>query len=339
MEILIGLLIIAVGSFCQSSSYVPINKVKEWNWESFWLIQGVFAWLVFPLLGALLGVPQGGSLFKLWSAGGAGMSILYGILWGIGGLTFGLSMRYLGVALGQSIALGTCAGFGTLFPALFAGTDLLTGDGLILLLGVCITLAGIAVIGYAGSLRTQTMSEEEKQAAIKDFALTKGLLVALLAGVMSACFALGLDAGTPIKEAALQEGVEGLYAGLPVIFLVTLGGFLTNAVYCLQQNVSNQSMGDYAKKKVWGNNLLFCMLAGILWYMQFFGLEVGKSFLTGSPVLLAFSWCILMALNVTFSNVWGIILKEWQGASVKTIVVLVFGLLILIFSLVFPNLF
>ena len=183
------------------------------------------------------------------------------------------------------------------------------------------------------------MSEEEKQAAIKDFALTKGLLVALLAGVMSACFALGLDAGTPIKEAALQEGVEGLYAGLPVIFLVTLGGFLTNAVYCLQQNVSNKSMGDYAKKKVWGNNLLFCMLAGILWYMQFFGLEVGKSFLTGSPVLLAFSWCILMALNVTFSNVWGIILKEWQGASVKTIVVLVFGLLILIFSLVFPNLF
>lgn len=339
MEILIGLLIIAVGSFCQSSSYVPINKVKEWNWESFWLIQGVFAWLVFPLLGALLGVPQGGSLFKLWSAGGAGMSILYGILWGIGGLTFGLSMRYLGVALGQSIALGTCAGFGTLFPALFAGTDLMTGDGLILLLGVCITLAGIAVIGYAGSLRTQTMSEEEKQAAIKDFALTKGLLVALLAGVMSACFALGLDAGTPIKEAALQEGVEGLYAGLPVIFLVTLGGFLTNAVYCLQQNVSNKSMGDYAKKKVWGNNLLFCMLAGILWYMQFFGLEVGKSFLTGSPVLLAFSWCILMALNVTFSNVWGIILKEWQGASVKTIVVLVFGLLILIFSLVFPNLF
>ena len=339
MEILIGLLIIAVGSFCQSSSYVPINKVKEWNWESFWLIQGVFAWLVFPLLGALLGVPQGGSLFKLWSAGGAGMSILYGILWGIGGLTFGLSMRYLGVALGQSIALGTCAGFGTLFPALFAGTDLLTGDGLILLLGVCITLAGIAVIGYARSLRKQTMSEEEKQEAIKDLALTKGILVALLAGVMSACFALGLDAGTPIKEAALQEGVEGLYAGLPVIFLVTLGGFLTNAVYCLQQNVSNQSMGDYAKKKVWGNNLLFCMLAGILWYMQFFGLEVGKSFLTGSPVLLAFSWCILMALNVTFSNVWGIILKEWQGASVKTIVVLVFGLLILIFSLVFPNLF
>ena len=339
MEIIIGLIIIAIGSFCQSSSYVPIKKVKEWSWESFWLLQGVFAWLVFPLLGALLGIPQGSSLFDLWGTGGAPMSIFYGILWGVGGLTFGLSMRYLGVALGQSIALGTCAGFGTLFPAIFAGTNLFEGNGLILLLGVCITLSGIAIIGYAGSLRTKNMSKKEKRAAVKDFALTKGLLVALLAGVMSACFALGLDAGTPIKEAALAGGVEGLYAGLPVIFLVTLGGFLTNAVYCLQQNIANKTMSDYAKSNVWGNNLIFCALAGVLWYMQFFGLEMGKSFLTGSPVLLAFSWCILMALNVTFSNVWGILLKEWKGVSTRTITVLITGLVVLIFSLVFPNLF
>ena len=339
MNALIGLLVIAFGSFCQSSSYVPIKKVKDWSWESFWLIQGVFAWLVFPLLGSLLGVPHEGSLTELWSAGGAGMSILYGILWGVGGLTFGLSMRYLGVALGQSISLGTCAGFGTLLPAIFSGTNLLQGNGLILLSGVCVTLAGIAVIGYAGSLRATDMSKNEKRAAVQEFALTKGLLVALLAGVMSACFALGLDAGTPIKEAALAGGVEGLYAGLPVIFLVTLGGFLTNAAYCIQQNLANHTLRDYKQKGVWTNNLVFCALAGILWYMQFFGLEVGKSFLTESPVLLAFSWCILMALNVTFSNIWGIVLKEWKGVSAKTIGVLITGLAILIFSLVFPNLF
>ena len=339
MNALIGLLVIAFGSFCQSSSYVPIKKVKDWSWESFWLIQGVFAWLVFPLLGSLLGVPHEGSLTELWSAGGAGMSILYGILWGVGGLTFGLSMRYLGVALGQSISLGTCAGFGTLLPAIFAGTNLLQSNGLILLSGVCVTLAGIAVIGYAGSLRATDMSKNEKRAAVQEFALTKGLLVALLAGVMSACFALGLDAGTPIKEAALAGGVEGLYAGLPVIFLVTLGGFLTNAAYCIQQNLANHTLRDYKQKGVWTNNLVFCALAGILWYMQFFGLEVGKSFLTESPVLLAFSWCILMALNVTFSNIWGIVLKEWKGVSAKTIGVLITGLAILIFSLVFPNLF
>ena len=330
MNTLIGLLIIAIGSFGQSSSYVPINKVKGWSWESFWLIQGVFAWLVFPLLGALLAIPAGSNLIELWGTGGALPAIVYGVLWGVGGLTFGLSMRYLGVAL------GTCAGFGTLFPALFAGKDLLHGDGLMLLIGVCITLAGIAVIGYAGSLRSKNRSEGEKKAAVKDFALTKGLLVALLAGVMSACFALGLDAGTPIKDAALAGGVAPLYAGLPVIFLVTLGGFFTNAVYCIQQNVKNKTGKEYlsVKGNTFINNLLFCALAGVLWYSQFFGLEMGKSFLGGSPILLAFSWSILMSLNVTFSNVWGILLKEWKGCGSRTIGVLLLGLVILVTSII-----
>ena len=340
MEILLGLLIIAIGSFGQSSSYVPINKVKNWAWESFWIVQGIFAWLVFPLLGALLGVPEGMGLFELLGNGGAAKAIVYGILWGVGGLTFGLSMRYLGVALGQSISLGTCAGFGTLLPAIFAGSNLFQGQGLILLVGVCITLAGIAVIGYAGSLRSKNMTEEEKKAAIKDFALTKGLLVALLAGVMSACFALGLDAGTPIKEAALTNGVKPLFAGLPVILLVTFGGFLTNAAYCIQQNIKNKTGKDYFSVPggIFVNNVLFCALAGVLWYSQFFGLEMGKSFLVDSPLLMAFSWSILMSLNVTFSNVWGILLKEWKGCNSKTISVLVIGLVILVFSVFAPSL-
>lgn len=340
MDVLLGLLIIAIGSFGQSSSYVPIKKIKSWEWENFWLVQGIFAWLVFPLLGALLAVPEGGSLFLLLSSGGALMSIIYGVLWGVGGLTFGLSMRYLGVALGQSISLGTCAAFGTLFPALMAGTDLFHGEGLVLLLGVCITLAGIAVIGYSGSLRSRSMSEEEKKAAVKDFALTKGLLVALLAGVMSACFALGLDAGSSIKEAALSANVNPLYAGLPVILLVTFGGFLTNAAYCFWQNIKNGTTKDYFKvsPSLFINNVLFCMLAGVLWYSQFFGLEMGKSFFTDNVVLMAFAWSILMSLNVVFSNLWGIILREWAGADRKTLVALGIGLLILIFSIFFPSL-
>lgn len=335
MNTLIGLVIIAIGSFGQSSSYVPIKKVKSWSWESFWMVQGIFAWLVFPLLGALLGIPETGNLLTLWSSGGALSAILYGLLWGIGGLTFGLSMRYLGVALGQSIALGTCAGFGTLFPALFAGKDLWQGEGLMLLIGVCVTLSGIAIIGYAGSLRSRNMTDEQRRAAVKDFALTKGLLVALLAGVMSACFALGLEAGIPIKEAAIAGGVDTLYAGLPVIFLVTLGGFCTNAAYCLQQNLKNKTGHEYFSLKagLLTRNLLFCALAGVLWYSQFFGLEMGKSFLADSPVLLAFSWSILMSLNVTFSNLWGMILKEWKGASGPTIGILILGLVVLVSSI------
>lgn len=340
MNTILGLLIIAIGSFGQSSSYVPINKVKNWSWESFWLVQGLFAWLVFPFLGALMAVSGDSSLGEILSAGGAWKAVGYGVLWGIGGLTFGLSMRYLGVALGQSISLGTCSGFGTLLPAVFAGTNLFHGEGLILLIGVCITLAGIAVIGYAGSLRAKNMTEEEKKAAIKDFALTKGLLVALLAGVMSACFALGLDAGGQIKAKAIELGASSLFAQNPVTLLVTFGGFLTNFVYCVFQNVKNKTGKDYLSVpgKVLVNNVLFCALAGVLWYSQFFGLGAGQSFFEPGSVMMAFSWSILMALNVIFSNVWGIILKEWKGCNAMTMVVLMVGLLILIFSVFYPQL-
>jgi L-rhamnose-H+ transport protein len=342
MEVLLGLLIIAIGSMGQSSSYVPIKKVKEWSWESFWLVQGVFAWLVFPYLGALLAIPDGHSLGELLSAGdnAAWKAIFFGVLWGIGGLTFGLSMRYLGIALGQSIALGTCSAFGTLIPALMTGTDLFTGEGLILLIGVSVAIAGIAVIGYAGSLRAKNMTDEQKKAAVKDFALGKGLLVALLAGVMSASFNLGLEAAEPIRLKAVELGTDALYSGLPAILMVTMGGFVTNAIYCLFQNVKNKTLKDYTSVSgsVWVNNLLFTALAGILWYSQFFGLALGKSFFDEGSVMMAFSWSILMSLNVTFSNVWGIILKEWKGAGSKTITVLVIGMLILIFSLVLPTL-
>ena len=335
MEIVIGLLIIAIGSFCQSSSYVPINKIKKWSWESYWLVQGVFAWLVFPILGASLAVPEGSSLFELYASypKESLLTALFGVLWGVGGLTFGLSMRYLGVALGQSIALGTCAGLGTILTPLLLGRpgDLTAS----VVIGVVVTLLGIAVIGVAGNMKSQSLSEEEKRAAVKDFNFTKGIAVALLAGFMSACFNIGLGFGEVLN---FGDATADIYKTLPATFMVTLGGFMTNAVYCLYQNARNKSFGDYAQGNLWLNNLLFCALAGVLWYSQFFGLSLGKGFLTDSPSLLTFSWCILMALNVVFSNVWGIILKEWKGCSRKTIVVLLAGIAILILSSFLPEL-
>jgi L-rhamnose-H+ transport protein len=333
MDIFIGLLIIAIGSFCQSSSYVPINKVKSWSWESFWLTQGVFAWLIFPLLGALLAVPTGHSLFEIYAAHPTDTlwSVFFGILWGVGGLTFGLSMRYLGVALGQSIALGTCAGLGTLLTPVFTGK---TGDlTMPVIVGVVITLVGIAIIGIAGSMKSANMSEEEKKKAVKDFNFTKGILVALLAGFMSACFSIGLGFG----ENLCFTDTADIYKTLPATFMVTLGGFLTNAVYCFFQNTKNKTWKDYGKTSLYFNNISFCALAGLLWYSQFFGFSLGKGFLSSSAVLLTFSWCILMSLNVTFSNVWGIILKEWKGCNAKTIVVLLIGLIVLIVSSFLPQ--
>ena len=342
MAIIIGLIIIAIGAFCQSSSYVPINKVKEWSWESFWLTQGVFAWLVFPFLGALLAVPSGHSLCELFTADNSfniWMTILFGVLWGVGGLTFGLSMRYLGVALGQSIALGTCAALGTILgPVMlnivFPNAGHLEKLTSAVLIGVLITLLGIAIIGVAGHMKAQTLSEEEKRKAVKDFNFPKGIIIALLAGFMSGCFNIGLEFGSELHFAE----TNGMFKSLPATMLVTLGGFVTNAVYCLYQNAKNKSWGDYGKTNLYANNLFFCILAGLLWYSQFFGLSLGKGFLTESPTLTTFAFCILMALNVVFSNVWGIILKEWKGVSKKTLVVLIIGIIVLIVSTFIPEL-
>ena len=338
MYIFIGLLIIAIGAFCQSSSYVPINKIKAWSWESYWIVQGVFAWLVFPLLGALLSLSgTGGSFGDLLALMQADpratwLTILFGALWGVGGLTFGLSMRYLGVALGQSLALGTCSALGAILGPVFTGHahDLTSS----VIIGVVVTLIGIAIIGIAGAMKAAGLPEEERRKAVKDFNFGKGIFVALLAGFMSACFNIGLSFGQDLY----LPGTRTIFQSLPATMLVTFGGFLTNACYCFFQNAKNKTWGDYRKKALWGNNLLFCCLAGLLWYSQFFGLSLGKGFLTDYPVLITFSWCILMALNVTFSNVWGIILKEWKGASKKTVTVLLIGLAVLIFSTFLPQL-
>lgn len=334
MFVVIGLLIIAIGAFCQSSCYVPINKIRNWSWESYWLVQGIFAWLIFPLFGALLAVPAGHSLFEIYAAfpKESLMTVLFGALWGVGGLTFGLSMRYLGVALGQSIALGTCSALGAILGPVFTGrTADLTSS---VIIGVVVMLVGIAIIGVAGGMKAASLPEEEKKKAVKDFNFSKGLLVAFLAGFMSACFAIGLSFGAPLVWAETKP----VFATLPATLLVTFGGFLTNAVYCLSQNARNRTFSDYRQCSLWGNNLLFCALAGLLWYSQFFGLSLGKGFLTDYPVLITFSWCILMALNVTFSNVWGIILKEWKGLNARTITVLVCGLAVLVFSTFLPQL-
>src|SRR5574344_450646 len=335
MEILFGLLIIAVGAFCQSSSYVPIRKIRSWSWETFWLVQGLFAWLIFPFAGAMLAVPSDASLFGLYACypRETALTGVFGMLWGVGGLTFGLSMRYLGVALGQSIALGTCAGLGTILTPLFLGRpgDLTAS----VICGVVATLIGIAIIGVAGHLKSKGLSDEAKKEAVKDFNFPKGILVALSAGFMSACFNIGLGFGEPLN---FGDATADIFKTLPATFLVTFGGFLTNAAYCLFQNARNKTFGDYANGKVWAGNLLFCALAGLVWYSQFFGLSLGKGFLTSPESLMSFSWCILMALNVTFSNVWGIILKEWKGCSRKTITVIILGIIVLIISSFMPQL-
>ena len=331
MNAMEGILLMAIGSLGAASFYVPFKKVKKWSWESYWIMQGVAAWLVAPLLFAWFTIPDG-ALFEVLEETPENTKwivILSGALWGIGGLTFGLSIRYLGVALGQSIALGLTAAFGTLIPPIVNSDNTLSW---VLILGVSICVAGIAIIGYAGSMKNKSMSEKERKAAVAEFALKKGILIAVLAGVMSACFNFGLEAGKPIEQIARSYGANTLYLKNPTLVFILWGGFATNAIYCFWLNIRKGTYRDYFRYGggVFINNLFFTFLAGFLWFLQFHFLGMGQSKLPEE--LAVFGWSILMALNISFSNIWGIILNEWRGASRQTMVVLIVGIFVLIAS-------
>jgi L-rhamnose-H+ transport protein len=335
MDPLTGIILIALGSMGAASFYVPFKKVKEWAWESYWITQGLAAWIIAPALFAFIFIPDGELIPIIREAPSSAklMAMFFGALWGFGGLTFGLSIRYLGVALGQSIALGLCAAFGTLIPPIIAGDNLFsTSAGVLTITGVSITVAGIAIIGYAGALKSKEMTEEEKKAAVKEFALKKGILIAIFAGIMSACFNFGFEAGKPIENIALAHGTNPLFQKNPSLIFILIGGFITNLVYCGYLNIKNKTYRDYysVSGSILINNIFFTFLAGLLWFLQFHFFGMGASKL---PVEMSvFGWSILMALNIAISNIWGIFLNEWKGVNRKTIIFLILGISILILS-------
>lgn len=249
---LIGVFYHWLGGLASASFYIPYRGVRKWSWETYWLVGGFFSWIIAPLTLAALLVPD------LWVLIGAapGRALLwayfFGAMWGIGGLTFGLTMRYLGIALGMAVALGFCAAFGTLVPPIFSGEIgkiLSTGSGQTILVGVLACLAGIGVSGMAGMSKERELSPEQKAATVKEFNFGKGMLVATFSGVMSSCFAYGLTAGKPLAELSkaslVRHGGSDLWQNLPVLVIVLWGGFTTNFIWCVILNLKNHSSHEY----------------------------------------------------------------------------------------------
>ncbi len=359
---LLGVVFHWLGGLASGSFYVPYKGVRKWSWETFWLAGGMFSWLICPWIGAfvlskdLLAVLHEATPHDFW------MTYFMGALWGFGGLTFGLTMRYLGMSLGMAVALGFCAMGGTLVPPILKGEfadKLLNHSGTsvggpTVLLGIVVCLVGIAIGGIAGVLKEK--ETRGSNTVLPEFNLWKGLLIAVFSGLMSACFSFGFQYGTPIHDLSLQHGTDPKFAGLPVVVTILLGGLTTNFLWCMLLHVKNGSLHQYfsptvkpVKSQTEGGdghggktsvqsfevgsvvplvgNWLFCILAGTFWYLQFFFYQMGESQMGNYKFS---SWTLHMASIIIFSTLWGIFFKEWKGAqkTTKLLVVVMLAFLV-----------
>ncbi len=360
-----------LGGLASGSFYVPFRGVRKWAWEVYWLAGGFFSWIIAPWILALV---KTNDLLPVLRSAPPGVLIkayIFGALWGVGGLTFGLTMRYLGMSLGMGVALGYCAVIGTLVPPIlhheFGAKVLGTTSGLVILIGIVVCILGIAVAGLAGMSKERELTREQKRSSIREFNFLKGILVASFSGVFSACFAMGLDAAAPLAELSAQRGTDLLWTGLPKLVIVLLGGFTSNFIWCIILNIRNRTgyqyfsrrlrpaqapaaadppgseRGDPVRKAGPGtpervpmlSNYLFSALAGVTWYMQFFFYTMGE---TQMGQYKFSSWTIHMASIIIFSSLWGIALKEWKGSSGFTKSLLFMGLATLILSTVIVGL-
>ena len=371
---IIGVVFHWLGGLASGSFYVPFRRVRSWAWETYWLVGGFFSWIIVPwilaaamttdLLAVLHEAPSR-SIFWTYA---------FGVLWGLGGLTFGLTMRYLGMSLGMAVALGYTAAFGTLMPPIFSGqfvSEVLgTRSGLIILGGVGVCLTGIVFAGAAGMSKEKEMSQEEKRSAIKEFSLKKGLLVATFSGVMSACFAYGLAAGGPIKEITLRHGTSVLWQGLPVLVVLLLGGFTTNFIWCVILNIRNRTGHQYfsaaARKDIPARSAEPILenvtdapagemaelarpdepvvSSAPMFSNYFFSALAGTTwyfqfffYTMGETQMGRYkfsSWTLHMASIMIFSTLWGIALKEWKGTGLRTKCLVGLSLFVLIASTV-----
>ena len=351
MSALLGVLFHFIGGFASGSFYIPYKKVKGWSWESYWIIGGLFSWLIVPPLAAYLTIPGFADIISSSSGSIIGITFLFGVLWGIGGLTYGLGVRYLGVSLGSSIILGLCMVFGAIIPSVYYDFNPVAGKdtfsmmasstwGITIIIGLIICVIGIVIAGKAGIMKekeTNVASTDPHGETVKtEYKFGLGMFVGIVSGILSACFNFGLEGGQSMANEAnniwktLHPGEgEFLYRNNVIYVVLLWGGLTTNFIWCIILNARNKSFGDYTNKKTpLFKNYLFSAIAGTTWFLQFFFYGMGESKLGNGPS----SWILHMAFIILVANMWGLVLREWKGVSKKTTSTIITGIAIIIVS-------
>ncbi len=331
---LAAILLYVFGGLAGAVFYLPFKRVKNWAWESYWLVYAVAGLVIVPWALAFIVSPSVCGLLSGADLKMLAVCFVFGAMWGVGGLTWGLMIRYLGVGLGLAVGCGLCASAGTLVPPLFKGElggFLRVASGQATLLGVAIALLGIIMVGMAGMSKEKELPEEDKKKAVAEFDFKKGMLVAIFSGVMSAGMAFGLESGGALESAAVKAGVSPTWKGIPVLVVVLLGGLTVNLLWCLYLNLKNKTLGDYARKDApLAANAFFAGLAGLIWCLQFITFKVTDSKIGEFGFA---GWTVFMSSMIIFSTLLGIALGEWKGVSSRTKTLLAASLAVLVASL------
>ena len=330
MNTTVGTLLCALGGLAGAVFALPFRGIKGWKYESYWFVYAIAGLVVFPMALASATCPGVWGIIGDADRATLARCIGFGALWGLGGLTWGLMIRYLGIGLGLAIGCGLCSATGTLIPPLATGHagDLVKDTpAVVTLASVVVSLLGIVLVGLAGKFKEGELDEEAKKKAVAEFDFKKGMLVALFSGIASAGMNFGLQSGGAMQEAAAAAGVDSKWIGMPVLVTVLWGGFVVNAAWCLAQNAKNKSFGDYGKVNF---GWVLAALAGVIWACQFACQKIGEPAM-GEMAYISFA--VVMGSCVLFSSLLGVILGEWKGTGAKTRGALVAGLLILAFSI------
>jgi L-rhamnose-H+ transport protein len=310
----------AAGALLSANCYSPQKYVRRWSWEIYWMTQAAWCWLLWPIIGAVATIPHLEQVLNEAPKGPMLLSFVLGIAYGIGGTAFNLSIRHIGFSLTYAIAVGLSSILGTLMPPLVRGQigELLAkaGAGWVFT-GVAAGGLGIALCGIAGRFKEREM----ESCAGQQFSLGKGLLLSLLAGVLSAVYGFSLEIAAPIVNLAEQHGA-GIWKGNVAYLFSNTGAFITALLYSLFLARKNCSLGELSQlppgkeKAGLARNYLLALLTGTLWYGQFFFYNLGHVRL-GSNYAFS-SWAIHMILLVLFSNLVAILFKEWKGCRLRT---------------------
>jgi L-rhamnose-H+ transport protein len=317
---LLGTLLHAIGATSAAVCYTPQKQVKGWSWQTYWMTQAAFCWLILPILGAYLTIPQLVQVLQEAPRDAMVKSFLLGAAYGIGGTAFGVAIRYIGFSLTYALAVGLSSVLGTLIPPLVRGEFLAifskVGSGWVLA-GIAVGTVGIFLCGLSGRLKEMDIASDK---ARQGFSIAKGLPLCLLAGVLSAVYGFALEAGAPIAAIAEAHGA-GYFNGNVTYIFANSGAFLTTLIYCLHLHRKHKTLGELVElpageeKASLSRNFVMAILTGCLWYGQFFFYNLGH---VRMGTFKFTSWAIHMIMLVLISNMLGLALREWRGCKPRT---------------------